>query len=229
MFLEICANSYLSAMNAQLAGAHRIELCQELAVGGITPSFGMLKKVNEDLSIPVFVLIRPRASNFCYSEDEFEIMKQDIQICKELGCEGIVSGVLNEDKTIDLVRTGELVQLSKPMSFTFHRAFDEVKDPIQGLEQLIGLGVDRVLTSGQQPNIEEGLDALKELHKFANDRIIILPGGGVNSENVILLKNIGFNEVHASASSQIKDDTSLFSVPLSYSDATKIKAILHAI
>lgn len=127
MVVEICANSYQSALNAQNAGAKRIELCSELASGGITPSYGLLKQVIDTLSLSVYVLIRPRSGNFNYSEEEFDVMKQDIQLCKNLGYQGIVSGVLNKDNTIDIERTKELIELSKPLEFTFHRAFDCVK------------------------------------------------------------------------------------------------------
>jgi len=122
MILEICANSYQSAVNANIAGAHRIELCSEISVGGTTPSYGLLKKVMADIDIPVHVLIRPRSGNFTYSDIEFDIMKENIRLCKDLGCAGIVSGVLHEDNSIDIKRTSELIELSKPMSFTFHRA-----------------------------------------------------------------------------------------------------------
>ena len=141
MKLEVCANSYQSAKNARDAGAHRIELCQELSVGGITPSYGLKKKVITDLSIPTLVLIRPRSGNFVYTDEEFAIMKSDIKQCKALGVHGIVSGVLKEDKSIDIERTKELIALTRPLPFTFHRAFDEVENPEEGLEQLIELGV----------------------------------------------------------------------------------------
>jgi len=229
MLLEICANSYQSVLNAQKAGAHRIELCSELSIGGITPSYGLLKLVVDSFSIPVFVLIRPRGGNFNYSNEEFEIMKQDIQLCKSLGCNGIVSGVLTEDNIIDIKRTQELVELSKPLKFTFHRAFDCVKNPNKALEQLINLGVDRVLTSGQATSAEQGLFLLKELNKISNGRITILAGGGISAKNVINFKDAGFNEIHASASSKLESDNSLFSESLTYSDPEKIKAILDAI
>ncbi|MTE26856.1 copper homeostasis protein CutC [Winogradskyella ouciana] len=229
MLLEICANSYQSAKNAQQAGAHRIELCQELSVGGITPSYGLLKQVIEHLNIPVFVLIRPRGGNFVYSKDEFEIMKHDIEVCKKLGCAGIVSGVLKEDKSIDVKRTQELVELSKPLDFIFHRAFDEVENPKKALEQLVDLGVHRVLTSGQHNTAEEGLELLKELNDIANGRITILAGGGVNSKNAIKFKQAGLKEIHASASTIIEQENSMFSAHLTVSDPQKIKAILDAI
>lgn len=229
MLLEICANSYQSAINAQEAGAHRIELCQELSVGGITPSYGLLKQVLEHLKIPGFVLIRPRSGNFVYSDKEFEIMKTDIEICKTLGCSGIVSGVLDSDNTIDIKRTKELVELSKPLPFTFHRAFDEVINPKEALQQLIDIGVERVLTSGQQPSALEGLNLLKELNKLIQGRIVILPGGGVSAKNGLKLKQFGFQEIHASASSVINNDGYLFSRPQTVSDPKKIKALLDAI
>jgi copper homeostasis protein len=200
MILEICANSFQSAKNAQEAGAHRIELCSELSVGGITPSYGLINKVVEELHIETFVLIRPRNGNFTYSKEEFEIIKQDIQICKNLGCAGIVSGVLNEDNTLDEGRTKELIELSKPLTFTFHRAFDCVPNPIKTLEQLINLGVDRILTSGQEPSAEKGLELLLKLKTIATDKITILPGGGITPKNALLFKEAGFTEIHASAS-----------------------------
>lgn len=229
MKLEICANSYQSAKNAQEAGAHRIELCQELSVGGITPSYGLLKKVIEELDIPVFVLIRPRSGNFVYSDDEFQIMKTDIQLCKDLGCKGIVSGVLQTDNTLDEERTKVLIDLAKPLPFTFHRAFDEVKNPKAALLQLVEIGADRVLTSGQKTTAEEGLDLLKELNVLSENRITILAGGGITSKNTNLFKEAGLSEIHASASSTKKEDDGMFSVPITFSDPMKIKAILDAI
>ena len=180
MKLEICANSYQSAKNAQDAGAHRIELCSELAIGGITPNYGLLKQVAQDLTIETFVLIRPRSGNFTYSESEFQIMKCNIELCKNLGFSGIVSGVLNADNTIDLKRTKALIECSKPMQFTFHRAFDWIPNPEEALKQLIAIGAHRILTSGQQTSAEAGLETLKNLKQKANNRIIILPGGGLS-------------------------------------------------
>ena len=231
MKLEICANSYQSAINAQNAGADRIELCSELSVGGITPSYGLLKKVSEDITIPVNVLIRPRSGNFCYSDDEFEIMKQDIEFCKKLGFNGIVSGVLNADNSIDIERTQELIQLSKPLSFTFHRAFDCVPKPKESLEQLINLKVDRILTSGLQEKAAQGIELLIELQKLAENKLIILPGSGINTKNAHLFKEAGFKEIHTSASKIINNEKSVFfgNRPLTVSDITTIKEILKVI
>lgn len=210
MKLEICANSYQSAINAQNAGAHRIELCSELSVGGITPSYGLLQKVSEEITIPVHVLIRPRSGHFCYSEDEFNIMKNDIKICKKMGFAGIVSGVLNTDNTIDILRTKELIELSRPLSFTFHRAFDCVSNPKNALQQLINLKVDRILTSGLQEKAENGIETLKELQKIAKNQLIIVPGSGINLKNALLFKEAGFKEIHTSASKIINKEKSLF-------------------
>tara|TARA_R100001377_G_scaffold58479_1_gene35067 strand:+ start:880 stop:1590 length:711 start_codon:yes stop_codon:yes gene_type:complete len=206
MQLEICANSFQSALHAENAGAQRIELCSELAVGGITPSYGLIKQVIEALKIPIFVLIRPRSGNFTYSDAEFHIMKQDIEICKLLGVQGIVSGVLLPDNTIDLQRTQELIELSKPLSFTFHRAFDCVPNPFESLEELIHLGVQRILTSGLQPTAEKGLDMLKTLHEKATDRLTILAGSGIHPENASKFKSAGFQEIHASASKVVSTE-----------------------
>ena len=199
MIIEICANSYQSAINAQLVGADRIELCSELSLGGITPSYGLIKKIKKDLEIPVHVLIRPRSGNFTYSNAEFEIIKQDIELCKDLGCEGVVSGVLNLDNTIDFERTKQLVEISKPMNFTFHRAFDWVVNPLEGLEKLIEIGVDRILTSGQESQAIKGLNFLKELKANANSKIEIMPGSGVSIDNILEFKKAGFKQIHFSA------------------------------
>lgn len=199
MILEICASNYQSALNAQNAGAHRIELCSELAVGGVSPSYGLIKKVMENLTIPVFVLIRPRSGNFTYSDVDFEIMKHDIEICKKLGCHGIVSGVLNLDNTVDVERTKELIELSKPLPFTFHRAFDRTPNPFDALDLLKELKVDRILTSGQAPSAEKGILILNQLKKLTEGEITILPGSGINPNNILIFKGAGFEEAHCSA------------------------------
>lgn len=206
MIIEICANSYQSAVNAQEAGADRIELCSELAVGGITPSYGLIKSVGHNLKIPVHVLIRPRSGDFTYSDAEFEIMKQDIELCKNLGCKGVVSGVLYLDGTIDLKRTKELVEISKPLGFTFHRAFDWVINPTEGLKQLVACGVDRILTSGQESQAIKGLRLLKKLKENANNEIEIMPGGGITIDNILKFKNAGFKQVHFSATTLYKTE-----------------------
>jgi len=231
MILEICANSYQSAINAQKAGADRIELCSELSIGGITPSYGVLKKVAEKIHIPVHVLIRPRSGDFCYTNDEFEQMKENIKLCKELGLNGIVSGVLKPDNSIDIERTKELIALSKPLSFTFHRAFDGVKNPIKSLQQLIALKVDRILTSGLKENAKNGIELLKELKEIAKDTLIILPGSGINSKNVQVFIKACFTEIHTSASKIAPNKKCIFfdNTAQTVSDIKTIKEILKVI
>ncbi|NQX84453.1 MAG: copper homeostasis protein CutC [Flavobacteriaceae bacterium] len=236
MTLEICASNYHSALNAQDAGAHRIELCQELAIGGITPSYGLLKEVLDTIDLPVVVLIRPRSGHFTYTEAEFNIMKADIALCKDLGAKGIASGILNCDNTIDMERTKELVELSKPLTFTFHRAFDWTPHPLKALSNLIDIGVNTILTSGKETTAEKGLELLIQLKSKTENKINILPGGGINSSNVSLFKSSGFNEIHASASSRKTVlETSVISMnstnflsdkDLYYSDKAKITSIL---
>ncbi len=201
MIIEVCAESYEYAVKAEKAGADRIELCKDLHLDGLTPNYESAKKTIKQLNIPVFILIRPRGGNFIYSIEEFELMKSDIVLFKEMGCKGIVSGVLNNDESIDIERTQELVELSKPLEFTFHRAFDIVKDPIEETENLIKLGIDRVLTSGQKEKAIEGLVLLEKLNNISNNRIIIMPGSGISKNN---FKNFElFNEIHGSFKDEI--------------------------
>lgn len=158
--LEICIDSVHSAIAAQEGGAVRVELCDNLFEGGTTPSAGCIQLVRENIHIDLNVIIRPRGGDFLYSPLEFEIMKQDIKIAKQLGANGVVLGILNKDGTIDQKRTAELIALARPMTVTFHRAFDVTRDPFEALEQLIDLGVDRILTSGQENTVLEGMDRL---------------------------------------------------------------------
>lgn len=197
--IEICANGIQSAINAEHGGAHRIELCDNLWEGGTTPSQGTIALAKHHLTIPVYVLIRPRGGDFVYSELEFEVIKKDLLAAKEAGADGIVSGVLLPDGTIDVERTKLLVSLTFPLPFTFHRAFDHVVEVEKGLEDLIACGVNRVLTSGQNTTALEGLDEIKNLLSLAAERIIILPGGGITPSNVHKLHELGCREFHFSA------------------------------
>lgn len=197
MQIEICANSLESALNAQKAGADRIELCTELGVGGLTPSFGLLKAVRDAIAIPVHVLIRPRSGDFTYSNFEFETMLKDIELCVDMGFDGVVSGVLNSDFSVDVGKCREMLALSKGVSFTFHRAFDWLVDPFMGLVQLEDLGVDCILTSGQQKKAFDGIDLLDAL-KAKTSKIVIMPGSGVNVDNVELFKDRKYQIVHLS-------------------------------
>jgi len=201
MIIEVCAESYEYALKAEKAGADRIELCKDLYLDGLTPNYESAKRTIDKLKIPVFILIRPREGDFIYSDEEFELMKSDIAKFKEIGCKGIVSGILNDDNSIKIERTKELVELSKPLEFTFHRAFDLVKNPIEEMENLIKIGVNRVLTSGQKDKALDGLILLEQLNNISNNRIIVMPGSGVSNNN---LKNfVSFNEIHGSFKNEI--------------------------
>jgi len=182
--LEICANSVESALMAEKGGAQRVELCDNIYEGGTTPSYGSILLAKQKLNIDVNVIIRPRGGDFFYSVDEFEIMKSDIEFAKKAGINGIVIGILNPDGSVDKERTKQLVELAKPMSVTFHRAFDITNNPFLALEDIINCGCDRILTSGQKNKAFEGIDLIKELIEKANNKIIIMPGSGINESNI---------------------------------------------
>ena len=198
MIYEICASSFESAKNAEIAGATRIELCSELGVGGVTPSYGLIKKVMDELSIGNCVLIRPRSGNFTYTDEEFDVMLRDINLCRELGCQGVVTGVLHRDNTIDEERTARLKEAAGTMEFIYHRAFDCAPDPIAAIKTLKRLGVERILTSGGKKSAIEGLELLKELNRIAAGQPTIMPGGGINPQIIIQIKAAGFTQVHFS-------------------------------
>ena len=197
MLVEVCANSLESALNAQEGGADRIELCSELGIGGVTPSYGLISSVKERLKIPIHVLIRPRSGHFTYTDFEFEVLLKDIEFCKDVGVNGIVSGVLNVDATLDVERTKQLVAASKPLHFTFHRAFDWIPNPNEALKDLESLAVDTILTSGKHLTAENGIKILEELNTQAK-RIIIMAGSRITPKNVNLFKEIGLKAVHLS-------------------------------
>ncbi|QES90578.1 copper homeostasis protein CutC [Rhizosphaericola mali] len=198
--LEIAVFNIESALLAQSAGADRIELCENPFDGGTTPSYGTLKSISEKIQIPVFPIIRPRGGDFLYSDDEFEVMKQDLIMIKSLGFKGAVIGLLNADGHIDTIRTKELVDLAADMEITFHRAFDRCIDPLQSLEDVIATGCKRILTSGQKPNVNDALPLITQLIKKADNRIIILPGSGVRAQKLsILFEETGASECHSSA------------------------------
>lgn len=197
MIVEVCASSLKSALIAQSAGADRIELCSALGVGGLTPSYGLLKSVKEQIHIPVHVLIRPRMGDFTYSDYEFQCMLSDIELVKSMGFEGVVSGVLNQDFTIDINRTKELINAASGMTFTFHRAFDWVSNPELALRDLEILGVDILLSSGQKSKAVDGISLLERLQLQANS-IVIMPGSGINDSNVLDFERTGFKAIHLS-------------------------------
>lgn len=202
--IEICAASLHSALIAQEGGADRIELCAGLELGGITPSLAMTKLVKEALAIPINVLIRSRGGDFCYSESEMQVMLQDIEECKNLGIGGIVFGALEYDGELQLKQLQRVMRISEGLDFTFHRAFDRCKNPFDTLQQLIDLGVPRILTSGQQPSALKGASLLAQLVEKSEEKICIMPGAGINASNILAIREITqANEFHLSAKKQI--------------------------
>ena len=198
--LEIIAFTIESCAIAQASGANRIELCDNPGDGGTTPSYGFIKAAREKLHIELYCMIRPRDGDFFYSDDEFEIMKNDVQNAKQLGCDGVVIGLLNKDGSVDKERSKKLVELAYPMGVTFQRAFDRVNDPFKALEDIIETGCERILTSGLVPNCLDGAPLIAKLVQQANERIVIMPGSGLRSSNVIEVAKItGATEFHTSA------------------------------
>jgi copper homeostasis protein len=187
--LEICVDNIVSTIIAQESGADRIELCGSLPEGGTTPGLGTIRTIREKISIGLHVIIRPRGGDFLYSNSEYEIMKRDIEICGENGANGVVLGILLPDGNIDIDRTARLIELSRPMSATFHRAYDLTDDPVKNLEGVISTHADRLLTSGLRNKAEDGLDLISKLVEIADERIIIMPGSGIGESNIRLIAN----------------------------------------
>lgn len=197
--VEVCANSVQSAIEAQKGGAVRVELCGNLCDGGTTPAKSQIELTRNHIEIDLNVIIRPRGGDFLYDNLDFESMKKDIELCGELNCDGVVIGILDKDGNIDTERNAVLVELARKygMSVTFHRAFDRVRDIRSALEDVIGLGCDRILTSGGYQTAFEGRHVLRELVELSDNRIIIMAGAGVNESNVQeLVHSTGVKEVH---------------------------------
>lgn len=198
--LEIACFNFESALIAEQSGADRIELCENYSAGGITPGIELIEKVKSQIRIPVHVMIRPRGGNFIYSNSEFDEMKKSIEQCKSFGMAGVVFGILDEKNLVNKNRCSELIALAKPMSATFHRAFDELKNSFTALEEIIECGFERILTSGQKKSAMEGAELISELIVKTKNRISIMPGGGVRSENILELKEkTNAKEFHSSA------------------------------
>jgi copper homeostasis protein len=203
--LEICCFNLASASIAERAGAHRIELCADPQEGGVTASLGMLKTAREHTGIQLYPIIRPRAGDFFYSDEEFEMMLNDVALCRQLNCDGIVTGILQQDGSIDKKRTAKLVELAYPLGVSFHRAFDWSRDPFEALEDIIETGCERILTSGQRPMAIDGAGLIRELIRQADNRIILMPGSGMRASNIIeLAEKTGAEEFHTSARIQVK-------------------------
>jgi copper homeostasis protein len=199
VLLEICADSVESALAAERGGAHRIELCSSLLEGGVTPSSGLISTVRSRVGIDLYVMIRPRGGDFCYTAEEFETMEQDALTAKQLGANGIVFGILQEDGHVDVAKTRHLVEIVRPLKVTFHRAFDMSNNLEKSLDDIIRAGVDRVLTSGGEQKVEDGIPSVQKLNRAANGRLIIMAGGGISESNVHrVLAATQVKEIHAS-------------------------------
>ena len=243
--VEISLAGVESAIAAEKGGADRIELCENLLEGGTTPSISMIAVVRNHLKIAMNVIIRPRAGDCCYSETEFEVMKRDIESAGEAGADGVVIGILKPNGTVDEGRTKALIDLARPMSVTFHRAFDIARDPIEALDTLIDLGIDRVLTSGQATSALEGINLLAELSKHAKGRIMIMAGAGINAHNARqIVERSGVAEIHvgSAAAEDVKSlmqyhnpkiafrgGTNLPEDMLRRTSAERVKAIVDAV
>lgn len=199
LLLEVVIDSVESALAAQDGGARRVELCANLLEGGTTPSAGMIAAVRGAVSLGVMVMLRPRGGDFCYSAPEFAVMQHDLRVARELGADGVVFGILTPDGDVDVERMAALVALARPLQVTCHRAFDMTRDPRRALEDLIGLGVARVLTSGGENSALEGLDLIGELVRQARGRIGVMPGGGITERNIgKIIAATGATEIHVS-------------------------------
>jgi copper homeostasis protein len=200
LIYEICIDSVAGVHAAKAAGAHRVELCADLLEGGITPSRGMIRRARSVEGVRLHVIIRARGGDFLFDDDEFAIMESDIETAKAENADGVVIGLLNADGTIDAARTRELIARARPLSVTFHRAFDMTRDAFEALDTLMALGVDRVLTSGQEPSVLEGLPLLGELGRRAKGRIVIMPGGGITARNIgRIVEALRPKEIHFAA------------------------------
>jgi copper homeostasis protein len=198
--LEVAANSVASAMAAQAGGAGRVELCGSLAEGGVTPSHGTIAMTRERVSIPLYVLIRPRGGDFLYDADEYEAMRRDIEHCVAMGCDGVVVGGLTADGRVDVERCRALVEAAGTLGVTFHRAIDMARDPIEALDAVIALGCERVLTSGGHASAMLGASTIADMVQHAGARLVVMPGAGVTASNISELRLLtGAREFHASA------------------------------
>lgn len=209
IIIECCANSVQSAINGQSGGADRIELCANLEQGGTTPSAASICLAREALEIDLHILIRPRVGGFVYSELELEEMLQDIEFCKEIGCEGVVIGALDKEGNVHKKQLQKMIQAARPMSVTFHRAFELIVNAKKGLEDIISCGCDCLLTSGQKPQAVDGINSLRLLAEQADDKIKIMVGSGIDAKNCLSFYPLGIRQFHLSGTeviSQGKDD-----------------------
>jgi len=206
VFLEICCGSIDDAIQAQAGGAERVELCSALFLGGLTPSIGTMQHARHQLRIPICAMVRPRGGGFCYTDAEFATMERDAEALVANGADALVFGILNADGEVDLVRTRRLREIAGSKHSVFHRAFDVTPDPFRALDQLVDLGITRILTSGQQDTVPEGADLIRRLIEHARDRIEILPGGGIKPFNLAdVIARTGCKQVHLTAFKSVAD------------------------
>ncbi len=238
--VEVCAYSFESCIAAEKAQANRIELCSSMFEGGTTPSAGLVKMVIQEVNIEVHAMIRPRGGDFCYSDEEIEVMKADILSMKTLGCTGIVLGILQTDGKVNIQQTAELVKLATPLQVTFHRAIDMTPNYAEALEAIIEAGCTRVLTSGQKNVAIDGIEEIANLVKQANGRIQIMVGSGINLNNALTIAQTGVDAIHLTGKST-RDSAMIYrkegiamgglpAVPeyeIAYSDSQKIQAVVQ--
>lgn len=209
VLIEVCVDSVASAMAAERGGAQRVELCSDLLEGGITPSLGLLEAVRSSVSLAVHAMIRPRGGDFFYSDEEFEIMRRDIEIVKSAGADGVVLGVLGPSGHVDVDRTRQLVEVARPMSVTFHRAFDVSADLLESFEHVCNTGADRLLTSGGEPTSLQGVEVISRLVKCSRGRVQVMAGGGISPKNVIhILSRTSVSEIHVALGTPLPGSTS---------------------
>lgn len=207
-FLEICCGSIDDAIQAQAGGAQRVELCSALFLGGLTPSIGTMQYARQQLTVPIMAMVRPRGGGFCYTDAEFASLEHDAEALIASGADGLVFGILHEDGTVDVKRTRRMRELCGTKQSVFHRAFDVTSDPFHALDELVDLGITRILTSGQQDTVPEGADLIRRLIEHAKDRIEILPGGGIKPYNIAeVIARTGCRQVHLTAFKTVMDSS----------------------
>ena len=243
--LEICLSGIDSAIAAQEGGADRVELCENLIEGGTTPSQGTIAVVREHLDIDIMVMVRPRGGDFLYTALEFEVMKQDVKLMHQHGVTGVVFGLLNPNGTIDKARTAELIDLAGERQVTFHRAFDMTRDPYEALDDLLELGVQHILTSGQALTAIQGLDVIAELQKRAGDALTIMPAVNVTAANARhIVETANLREIHVGSNTKTQvtsgmtyqnkdaamgDDTTLPEYTMPYTSALLVRKVVEAV
>lgn len=222
ILLEICCGSIDDTIQSEKGGANRVELCSALFLGGLTPSIGTIQEAKRRLKIPVIAMVRPRGGGFCYSEAEFATMERDAEAAIDCGVEGVVFGILKEDGRIDRRRTARIRRIIGKHQAVFHRAFDVTPDPLEALEQLIDLGISRVLTSGQKDSVPEGVELIAKLVDRAGKRIEVLPGGGIRPYNMKeIVRRTRCHQIHMTAWEKVEDRSTHAHRDVSFGGALK--------